>query len=107
VLISAARFTMDRRDYVVVNARDVTAPSRRGSSTRRSSSAPSIGIALTRDRRFVQANPRFEAIFGWPAGELGGQPARRSGRRRRLRRGGQGSPGRCSPRAGRSRSSAR
>ena len=28
----------------------------------------SIGIALTRDRRFVQANPRFEAIFGWPAG---------------------------------------
>ncbi|MEO5882254.1 MAG: PAS domain S-box protein [Caldimonas sp.] len=74
VLISAARFTMDRRDYVVVNARDVTV----SEQTRLEHAAifehASIGIALTRGRRFVHANPRFEAIFGWPAGELSGQP---------------------------------
>jgi len=34
----------------------------------------SIGIAFTRDRRFVQANPRFEAMFGWGLGELAGKP---------------------------------
>ena len=74
VLISAARFTMDRRDYVVVNARDVTASEQTRLEHAAIFERASIGIALTRDRRFVQANPRFEAIFGWPAGELRGQP---------------------------------
>ncbi len=74
VLISAARFTMDRRDYVVVNARDVTASVQTRLEHAAIFERASIGIALTRDRRFVQANPRFEAIFGWPAGELTGQP---------------------------------
>jgi PAS domain S-box-containing protein len=74
VLISAARFTMDRRDYVVVNARDVTASVQTQLEHAAIFERASIGIALTRDRRFVQANPRFEAIFGWPAGELTGQP---------------------------------
>ncbi|MCE9660606.1 MAG: PAS domain S-box protein [Burkholderiales bacterium] len=74
VLISAALFTMDRRDYVVVNARDVTAAEQTRLEHAAIFERASIGIALTRDRRFVQANPRFEAIFGWPAGELRGQP---------------------------------
>ncbi|MGD9943358.1 MAG: EAL domain-containing protein [Burkholderiaceae bacterium] len=33
----------------------------------------SIGIAFTRDRRFEHVNPRFEEMFGWPVGSLGGQ----------------------------------
>ena len=33
----------------------------------------SIGIALTRDRRFVQVNPRWESIFGWAAGTMLGE----------------------------------
>ncbi len=74
VLISAAGFTMDRRDYVVVNARDVTASEQTRLEHAAIFERASIGIALTRDRRFVQANPRFEAIFGWPAGELRDQP---------------------------------
>ena len=74
VLISAALFTMDRRDYVVVNARDVTASEQTRLEHAAIFERASIGIALTRDRRFVQANPRFEAIFGWPAGELRDQP---------------------------------
>ena len=74
VLISAVRFNMDRRDYVVVNARDVTAAEQTRLEHAAIFERASIGIALTRDRRFVQANPRFEAIFGWPAGELRDQP---------------------------------
>ncbi|MGZ5274699.1 MAG: PAS domain S-box protein [Caldimonas sp.] len=73
VLLSAARFTMDGRDYVVVNARDVTAAEQTRLEHAAIFERASIGIALTRDRRFVQANPHFEAIFGWPAGELAGQ----------------------------------
>lgn len=33
----------------------------------------SIGIAFTRDRVFLHANPRMEEIFGWPPGTLTGQ----------------------------------
>ncbi|MEO7057596.1 MAG: PAS domain S-box protein, partial [Caldimonas sp.] len=73
VLVSAARFTMEGADYAVVNARDVTESER----TRREHAVilerASIGIALTRDRVFVQANPRWEAIFGWVTGSLAGQ----------------------------------
>jgi PAS domain S-box-containing protein len=35
-----------------------------------------VGIALTRKRRFVHANPAFERIFGWSPGRLVGQPGR-------------------------------
>ena len=51
-----------------VNARDVTATERTRLEHEAILERASIGIALTRDRRFVQANPRFEAMFGWPAG---------------------------------------
>ena len=48
----------------------------------------SIGIAFTRDRRFVQANPRFERDVRLGQGALAGKPgARRLAQRRRLRRG--------------------
>ncbi|MEO8526703.1 MAG: PAS domain S-box protein, partial [Caldimonas sp.] len=74
VLLSAAHFQMDGRSYMVVNARDVTASVQTRLEHAAIFERASIGIALTRDRRFVQANPRFEAIFGWAAGELTGQP---------------------------------
>ena len=34
----------------------------------------SVGIAFTRESRFQQANPRFEAMFGWEFGTLVGEP---------------------------------
>ena len=74
VLLSAAHFRMDGRSYMVVNARDVTSAVRTRLEHAAIFERASIGIALTRDRRFVQANPRFEAIFGWPAGTLTGEP---------------------------------
>ncbi len=72
--VSAARFVMDRREYMVVNARDVTAGERDRMEREAILDNVSIGIAVTRDRRFVLANPHFERIFGWPTGELLGQP---------------------------------
>ena len=72
-LVAAGRFVMDQRDYLVISARDVTESAR----TRLQHSAilerASIGIAFTRDRHFVQANPYFERMFGWEAGALPGQ----------------------------------
>ena len=74
VQVSAARFAMDGRDYMVVNARDVTESERTRLEHAAILERASIGIALTRDRAFVQANPRWEAIFGWSTGTLAGQP---------------------------------
>ena len=74
MLLAAGRFAMDARDYLVLNARDVT----QSELTRLQHAAilqrAQIGIAFTRDRRFVQANPFFEQMFGWDAGALVGQP---------------------------------
>ncbi|MDP1532947.1 MAG: PAS domain S-box protein, partial [Rubrivivax sp.] len=74
MLVSAARFSMDRRDYLVINARDVTESERLRLEREAILASASIGIAVTRDRRFVLANPFFEQMFGWPPGGLVGQP---------------------------------
>jgi len=34
----------------------------------------SVGILFMRDRRVLHCNPRYSEIFGWPHGELVGQP---------------------------------
>jgi PAS domain S-box-containing protein len=74
--VSGARFAMDRREYVVINARDVTATERTRLEREAILETAAIGIAVTRDRRFVLANPYFEQIYGWPRGSLAGQPGR-------------------------------
>ncbi len=71
--VSAALFVMDRRDYMVINARDVSVSERdRLERDAILNSAP-IGIAVTRGQRFVLANPHFESIYGYQPGELIGQ----------------------------------
>ena len=72
--ISAAHFVLDDRDYVVVNGRDVTQSERTRLEHAAILERASIGIAFTRDRRFVQANPYFERMFGWEVGTLKDQP---------------------------------
>ena len=74
--VSGARFAMDRREYLVINARDVTTTERTRLEREAILETAAIGIAVTRDRRFVLANPWFEQVFGWPPGALAGQPAR-------------------------------
>ena len=72
--VSAARFVMDRRDYVVINARDVSSGERDRLERAAILDNASIGIAVIRKRHFVLANPHFERIFGWEPGSLPGQP---------------------------------
>ncbi len=73
LLVSAARFVMDRRAYVVINARDVTETERARLVREAILLNASVGIALTRDRSFVLANRHFEDLFGWPPGAVVGQ----------------------------------
>jgi PAS domain S-box-containing protein len=72
--VSAAHFVLDDRDYIVVNGRDVTQSERTRLEHAAILERASIGIAFTRDRRFVQANPYFERMFGWEVGALKDQP---------------------------------
>jgi PAS domain S-box-containing protein len=73
LLVSAARFVMEGRDYLVLNGRDITQSERARLEREAILANASIGIAMTRDRIFALANPRFEQMFGWPAGALIGQ----------------------------------
>ena len=74
MLVSAARFVMDRRDYMVINARDVSDSERDRLERAAILANASIGIAVTRERRFVLANRHFEQIYGWEPGGMIGQP---------------------------------
>jgi len=76
MLVSGARFAMDRREYLVINARDVSEAERERLQREAILQNASIGIAVTRDQRFVITNPRFEQMYGWPSGALIGQSGR-------------------------------
>ncbi|QPF75981.1 PAS domain S-box protein [Roseateles sp. DAIF2] len=73
MVLSAAPFNMDGQAYLVVNARDVTESERTRLVHAAILQNASIGITLTRDQHFVQANPLIEEMFGWPPGGLIGQ----------------------------------
>ncbi len=74
LLVSGAVFAMDRRTYLVINGRDISAQERSRLEREAILQNASIGIAVTREQRFVVANPRFEQMYGWGEGELIGQP---------------------------------
>jgi PAS domain S-box-containing protein len=72
--ISAARFEMDGREYLVLNGRDVTQAERERFEHEAILANASIGIAYTRERTFQHTNPSFERMFGWAPGQLAGKP---------------------------------
>jgi PAS domain S-box-containing protein len=74
LLASAARFMLEGRDYLVLNGRDVTAIERERLEREAILQNASIGIAMTRDRVFQLANPKFAQMFGWEGDSLVGQP---------------------------------
>ena len=74
MVVSATRFTMDRREYMVINARDVTDKERERLEREAILLNAWVGIALTRQRRLVQVNRHFEQMFGWDEGTLTDQP---------------------------------
>ncbi len=72
--VSAARFEMDGHDYLVINARDVTDTERQRLERDAILENASVGVALTRERIFMLANPALERMLGWPPHALTGQP---------------------------------
>ena len=76
LLLSASVFEMERRKYLVLNGRDVTESERTRLAHEAVLANASLGIAFTREGRFVQANPALENMLGWPIGSLAGQPGR-------------------------------
>ncbi len=73
LMISAARFSLEGRDMLVINGRDISAGERERMERSAILDNASIGIAVTRDRRFVLANAEFERMIGWPGGSLIGE----------------------------------
>ena len=74
LLISGVRFDTDGQSYLLLNGRDLTETNRVLQEREAILANASVGIAFTRDRRFVLANARFEAMYGWPAGQVAGLP---------------------------------
>ncbi len=73
LMVLASRFSQDGRQYLVINARDLSQSQRERQERDAILANASVGIALTRGGRFVMANPRFDEIYGWPPGELVGR----------------------------------
>jgi PAS domain S-box-containing protein len=76
LLLSAATFELEGGRYLVLNGRDVTATERTRLAHEAVLENASLGIAFTRERLFMQANPALEEMLGWPRGALAGQPGR-------------------------------
>ncbi len=68
--LSAAKFTLHAHTYMVINARDVSVTERERLEREAILDSASIGIAFTRDQRFVLVNRGFETMHGWPHGAL-------------------------------------
>ena len=73
MVVSAARFNNERRDYLVVTARDVSDRERQRLEREAILANASIGIAVTRNKVFTLANRHFEQLYGWGPGELLGR----------------------------------
>jgi PAS domain S-box-containing protein len=72
--VSGATFELEGGHYLVLNCRDVTAAQRTQLAHQAVLENASLGIAFTREQRFVQANPALEKMLGWAPGTLVGQP---------------------------------
>ena len=73
MVVSAARFSSERRDYLVITARDVSDRERQRLEREAILANASIGIAVTRNRVFTLTNRHFEQLYGWGPGELLGR----------------------------------
>jgi len=74
MLVSGTRFDNGSQSYLLLNSRDISETARVRLEREAILANASVGIAFTRDRRFVLANAQFERLYGWPEGTLVGQP---------------------------------
>jgi PAS domain S-box-containing protein len=72
-MVSGAMFEEDGQRYIVIASRDITDAERTRLEHQAILQSAGIGIAFTREQRFLHTNPHFERIFGWPEGSLAGE----------------------------------
>jgi PAS domain S-box-containing protein len=73
MLVSAARFSMEGRDHLIITCRDISATEQQRLVREAILENAQMGIALTRDYAFLLANPHLEQMLGWPRGSLVGR----------------------------------
>ena len=74
LMMSITRVRYEGQDYALSNSRDMSEATRARLELQAILANASIGIAFTRERRFVMANARFEQMYGWGPGGLAGLP---------------------------------
>ncbi len=75
-MLSATRFALNGRDYMVATVRDTSEVERVRLESEVILTHAVVGIALLRGGVFQRVNPTFERIFGREVGSLGGQQTR-------------------------------
>ncbi|MFO1272004.1 MAG: PAS domain S-box protein [Rubrivivax sp.] len=73
--VSARLVTLGAANALLIAARDVTEAERTRAEYAALLQQAPVGIAFTRRRKVVSANPAFEDMFGWPRGAMAGQGA--------------------------------
>jgi PAS domain S-box-containing protein len=76
VMLSATRFSLNGRDYMVATVRDTSEVERARLESEVILDHAVVGIALLRDGVFQRVNPTLERMFGREVGSLGGQQTR-------------------------------
>ena len=74
LMMSITRVRYEGQGYALSNSRDMSEATRARLELQAILANASIGIAFTRERRFVMANARFEQMYGWGADGLAGLP---------------------------------
>ncbi len=74
LMMSVTQVHFDGQDYALSNSRDIAESTRARLELEAILANASVGIAFTRDRRFVMVNAKFEQMYGWAPGGLAGLP---------------------------------
>ena len=74
LMMSVTQVHFDGQDYALSNSRDIAESTRARLELEAILANASVGIAFTRERRFVTVNAQFEQMYGWAPGSLAGLP---------------------------------
>ena len=74
LMMSVTHLHYDGQDYALSNSRDIAESTRARLELEAILANASVGIAFTRERKFVMVNAKFEQMYGWFGGGLTGLP---------------------------------
>ena len=72
LMMSVTQVRYEGQDYALSNSRDIAESTRSRLELEAILANASIGIAFTRECRFVRVNAQFEQMYGWGPGDLAG-----------------------------------